>query len=219
MNVSGLLHIYDESQVILNGGSASVGSLIIDGGGLLDVNSYLLIDYGTKTNPESAIQQYIQGGAIVSDLVNANPQYGIAYADAGDSGLQDPNLQTGQAIIQPALLGDAELEGTVSIQDLQDLLNNFNAPGFWDQGNFNGHATVDISDLQALLANFNNSATLSDSELTGLENLVGEFGDVAVPDADGNGFLVVSVPEPASVGVVICVGAIAMRRRRQRGRR
>jgi hypothetical protein len=218
LTVTGSLQVDASGQVNLNRGSATIGNLAIAAGGNVNVNSYLLINYGSGADPEGAIQQFIETGAITSAFVSANPEYGIAYADGGDPGLENSNLSFGYAVIEPALLGDADLDGQVNIHDLQDLLSNFNAPGFWDQGNFNGHALVDISDLQALLTNFNSSTTLSYSELAGIENLVGEFGDVAVPNSDGTGFMLVAAPEPASFGVMVAAAAAIGWRRRRRGR-
>jgi hypothetical protein len=116
------------------------------------------------------MQQFIEngmaasptGGSIISGFVNSNPGYGIGYADGADNVVS--GLSPGQFLIEPALVGDADLNGTVNIHDLQSLLSDFNAPGFWDQGNFNGHADVDISDLQSLLSNFNQTSRMNASE-------------------------------------------------------
>jgi NHL repeat len=190
-------------------------ALTINSGSTLDIgNNAFVLDY-TGSSPELAIAAYIQDGAIISTFVSKNPEYGIAYADGSDPGLLDPNLKLGQLVFEPDLLGDADLSGTVGFHDLQILLGNFGQPGFWDQGDFNGHATVDFNDLQLLLGNFNDSTTLSYSELSGIENLVGQFGDVAIPNSDGAGFTLVAVPEPVSIGLAAAsgLGLIARRRR------
>jgi hypothetical protein len=190
-------------------------SLTINSGSTMDIDNDAFVLNYSGGSPEAGVQRYIENGEIISSFVAASGGYGIAYADGSDLGLNDPNLKSGQVVIEPDLLGDTDLNGTVNIHDLQTLLSNFNSPGFWDQGNFNGHADVDISDLQALLTNFNNSTTLSYSELSDIEKLVGEFGDVAVPNADGNGFTLVSVPEPGS-GVLALTSAVLLARRRRR---
>jgi hypothetical protein len=214
MIVGQTLQVWGHGTVNVSGTILSVGGLSIATGGLVNVNSAVQIDYGVGANPDAMIQQYIEGHEISSSFVTANPNYGIAYASAGDPGLSNNHLTVGQAIVEPDLLGDADLNGTVNIHDLVNLLSNFNQPGFWVEGNFLDGPTVDIGDLQALLTNFNSSTTLTYSELTGLENLVGEYGDVAVANPDGVGFTLTSVPEPASAVLLIAGLALNLRRRR-----
>jgi uncharacterized delta-60 repeat protein len=150
-------------------------SLIIGSGSTLDLgennNALLLSDGGSPATAEAAIQQYVEngqavsttGGAIVSSYATTNG-YSIGYADASDTNMIGSKLAAdnpGDILIEPALAGDTDLNGVVNIHDLQNLLSDFNAPGFWDQGNFNGHTDVDISDLTALLSNFNTSITMA----------------------------------------------------------
>jgi len=196
----------------------AVGNLLIATGGTVNVNSSLLIDYAPAgySSPEALIQNFIESGAILSTTAAGNANYGIAYADGSDSGVSDPNLTSGMLIIEPDLIGDADLNGEVNFHDLQNLLGGFGNPGFWDQGNFNGHATVDFNDLQMLLGNFGDSTTLSYSELNGIENLVGEFGYSAVANSDGTGFTLVSVPEPGSGILLVSACALLSRKRRPR---
>ena len=60
-----------------------------------------------------------------------------------------------QITIEPTLMGDTDLSGTVDNNDLGQLLKYFNQPGGWAQGDFDYNGTVDNNDLGALLANFN----------------------------------------------------------------
>jgi uncharacterized delta-60 repeat protein len=174
------------------------GSLTINNNSSLDIGQAALAisDGGNADSAEAAIQQYIKNGAatsttagsIVSSFVNANPTYGIAYADTSDSGYAGSDTLPGNVVIESDLLGDADLSGTVAFHDLQNLLGDFGNAGFWDQGNFNNHATVDFNDLQLLLGNFNGSTSLSYSDMSDIEDLVGEFGYVALPNSNGIGF-------------------------------
>jgi adhesin HecA-like repeat protein len=196
-----------------SGAIVTAGSLSIAAGGVVNVNGAIVLtsDGGNAQTAEAAIQQFIANGSITT-----TSGLDIAYADGSDGVVA--RLPAGEIVIEPALPGDTDLSGTVDIHDLQNLLGDFNAAGFWDQGNFNGHAVVDISDVQALLSNFNSSTSLSYSELNGIENLVGTFGYTATANPDGTGFSLVAVPEPTSV-VVMAAGIGLLARRRSRGRR
>jgi fibronectin-binding autotransporter adhesin len=207
-------------------------SLTINGGAIagstLDVgqNALLISDGVSPATAEAAIQQYVESGqaasttngAIISSYA-ATAGLDVAYADAGDTNMSGSKLAAnnpGDIVIEAALPGDTDLNGSVNIHDLTNLLSNFNGPGFWDQGNFNGHTNVDISDLQALLTNFNTGMTLSYAEISGIENLVGQFGFEAIPNSNGQGFTLVSVPEPASVGLIAVAGVGLLTRRRKK---
>jgi len=56
---------------------------------------------------------------------------------------------------------------------------------------------------------------LSYAELRGIENLVGEFGAVAIPNANGVGFKLTTVPEPGTGMLALTATAMLTRRRRR----
>lgn len=55
--------------------------------------------------------------------------------------------------------GDANLDGTVNIQDLSVLASRFNQSGGWADGNFNTDTIINIQDLSKMASNFNKSNT------------------------------------------------------------
>ena len=59
------------------------------------------------------------------------------------------------SIPEPAtLLGDANLDNIVDLQDFSILKANFGQPGGWAEGNFNGDNLIDLQDFSILKANF-----------------------------------------------------------------
>ena len=58
-----------------------------------------------------------------------------------------------------ALAGDANLDGTVDINDLTIVLTNFGRSGMaWNEGDFNGNGNVDVNDLTIVLSNYGDTA-------------------------------------------------------------
>ena len=61
-------------------------------------------------------------------------------------------------LLTPALAGDANLDGTVNINDLSKVLTNYDKTGMaWADGDFNGDGTVNINDLSNVLTNYDRS--------------------------------------------------------------
>ena len=111
-------------------------------------------------------------------------------------------------ILTPALPGDANLDGTVDINDLTIVLAHYGQTGMtWGQGEFTGDGTVDINDLTIVLANYNKSAGAS-------------AGMAAVPEPSclvllgigGVGWLACWAETQAKIGMMIwCCEAIKCR--------
>ena len=203
--------INQTSLTILNAASLDIGA-----------DAIVLPDNGSPSSVEAAIQQYVinglsstaTGGAIVSSFLKNNPNFGIAYADGSDAGVEDPTLPPGKIVIEADLLGDSDLNGTVNFHDLQNLLGGFGKPGVWDQGNFNNHSTVDFNDLQLLLGNYADSTTLGAAELNTIEQTVGQFGYEAIANSNGVGFNLVAIPEPATLALALAGTSFLLGRRR-----
>jgi autotransporter-associated beta strand protein len=191
--------------------------------GSLDVTSNTVtISYSTG-DPIATIQSYLAGGEIVSSTVNSlnssqsKLAYGIGYADGADGIVS--GLSSGEIEIKPTLAGDAKLQGNVVFGDFQLLAQYFGSSGGWDEGNFTYGATIDFGDFQQLAQDFGaNSSAITASELASLNSFAGQFGDALVANTGGVGFSLVSVPEPASIGVVAMAGFGLLARRRDRRR-
>jgi len=200
-----------------------VSSLSIGANSTFDIgNNELLINYGANADPISTIQSYLAGSGIVSSTVaslnagQGSPVYGIGYADSADGIVS--GLSSGQIEIMPALAGDAKLAVEVDFGDFQILTQYFGQSGDWDEGNFTGVSTINFGDFQLLSENFGaNSAAITSAEIASLNGFAAQFGDGLVVNPDGVGFSLVSVPEPASVGLIATIGmGLLARRRRNR---
>jgi fibronectin-binding autotransporter adhesin len=114
-------------QLVNSGGISRQSAISIASGSELDITNNALVLQYSGASPEATIEQYIETGAIVSSYAASNGLL-VAYADGGDGIVT--GLPAGQLLIEPALAGDTDLNGTVNIHDLQNLLSDFNAPGF-----------------------------------------------------------------------------------------
>ena len=56
--------------------------------------------------------------------------------------------------VQPALYGDANLDGSVNAADLSKVLTAYGETGTWATGDFNYDGTVNAADLSKVLTNY-----------------------------------------------------------------
>jgi autotransporter-associated beta strand protein len=207
-----------------NTGLATLSSLNITGGGTLDItNNHVIIDYatGTQAAVDAAIRGYLIAGrsggtwtgtgGIISSIaaLPANSHYAIGYADGADHVVA--GLSSGQIEVKYTLLGDADLDGSVTGSDFTALVGNLGKSGrVWDQGDFDYDGAVTGSDFTDLIQNLGRSASGADVVLPA--------ADYAAIDAfaAANG-LMADVPEPGTL-LLIAVGmpiSLRLRRRRQ----
>jgi len=202
-------------------GVTSVGSLTINANSMLDItNNHMFINYGSGSDPITTIAAYIKSGynggawngaGIISSAAQTSTDgllYGVGYADGADNVVS--GLSSGQIEVMYTLLGDANLDGLVNGADFNILAANFNQSiTGWDQGDFNYDSLVNAADFNVLAANFNQGVSGADVSA----------GDIAALDAfavaNGLSIPTSSVPEPASMGMVM-LGAIGMCWRRRR---
>jgi GH35 family endo-1,4-beta-xylanase len=90
---------------------------------------------------------------------SSNPhKTAVGFAQAGVLGLTTLGGQTltpDDIILRYALVGDANLDGTVNALDFNVIATNFGAAGTWQNGDFNHNDVIDTSDFEAMALNFN----------------------------------------------------------------
>ncbi len=230
--VAGVNGAIPDGTVTISGGTLRLGqstglaqftSLSITGAGSLDINNnHVIITYTPGNDPIASIVAFIQSGAnatggnptwtgtgITSSAAAANlGSYGIGYADAADPG-NPAGLASGQIEIAYTLLGDANLDEKVNGADFAILATNFNKAvsgvGGWDQGDFNYDGKINGADFASLALNFNKGAS--------------QAADAQALDAfaAANGLSVSSVPEPATIGLILSASCGLLFRRRRGG--
>jgi len=159
---------------INEGGSISrLQSLIIAGTpgsylGRLDLaDSALVIDH-TGANPLTTIRTYLQSGynagawgalGITSSAAELMPGTAIGFAEATAIGspptfLGEP-IDATTILLRYTLTGDADLSGSVNLDDFTRLAAGFGSIGStWTSGDFNYDGFTNLDDFTALAANF-----------------------------------------------------------------
>ena len=167
--------------VVLAGSASYTGLTTVYGGTLeLGVNAQSPVLYGlgadiqggkvlfdyTSTDPAAAISADMDCQAwpssVISTLIHdSNPPSNCYWWPVC---VDDPVAQ--QVTASYTIPGDANLDGTVNVADLDILLAHYNQTGMtWLQGNFDDASetigdgnTVDLADLTIVLANYNVTA-------------------------------------------------------------
>jgi probable HAF family extracellular repeat protein len=138
----------------MNASNQIVGLSYVGSSGVNDRRAVLFNLNGTVTN--------------LNDWLPAGSGWTLNVASAiNDSGWITgwgvvPSGATRAFLFKPALAGDANLDGTVNINDLSKVLTNYDKTGLgWADGDFNGDTTVNISDLSNVLTNYDKSVGAS----------------------------------------------------------
>jgi hypothetical protein len=205
------------------------GDFILGPAATLDItNNSLELNYPSGPLPIAALQAAAASGynhgawngtGIVSSYVAANnaagPVYGVAVVDGADYSVQNNAIQLApnDILITPALLGDADLNGTVDFNDFSLLSAHFSQAGDWADGNFDYGPTIDFQDFELLAGNFSKDSSLTSGELNTMQQFAGDSGYRLVANSDGVGFEVVQLPEPGTAGLALLGAGLLSRRR------
>jgi len=135
----------------------------------------------------SYLQQNIHSTTDLTDIDQAVGTDGSCDLN-DDLAVSDADLQEMFGILE-TVMGDANLDGQVDLQDLTTLKGNFGTGTYWGEADLNGDGQVDLQDLTTLKGNFGSS--YSDESVT-------------------------PIPEPTTMLLVGLGGAAAVIRRRRK---
>ncbi len=143
-----------------------------------------------------------QGNGLTSSTAAADPllRHALGYADNASLNLMNffgEPVDADSLLIRYTRIGDANLDGSITLQDFNRLAGNFGTSGkFWHQGDLNFDGNVGLPDFNLLAANFGLSA--------------GPDG----PTAEDWAALASAVPEPAGVSLLFAIILFSRRTRR-----
>jgi hypothetical protein len=211
--------------IVALGGSVTVSSMTVNSGATLDIaGNTLMINYGSSADPAAVIRADLtrgrngvngapanwDGTGITSSLAAENPgSFAVGYADGGNpADAANTGVPAGEVKVMYTVAGDVNLNGGVDLSDLVVMASDFGKTGEdWAEGDVNYDGDVDLSDLIIIASNFGESlsavqgADFSASFRSEWQLALAEVGDA-------------SVPEPATLGVVLAAASLVGRRRR-----
>ena len=181
--------------------------LAITGGTVDTTSAKLIIEAATnKTAILAALQADLTNHSLTSSTLAAN--FGLAVVDNAALATHftffggNP-ADTNSILIAPELLGDANIDGHVDLNDLNTVLNHLGTTtANWTDGNFDHAATIDLNDLNDVLNNLGvNNA--NNGTVIAAEALL-----QASPDTP--------IPEPATLALSATGAALLAAKRRRR---
>jgi hypothetical protein len=221
-------------QLSPGGGTSMMGGLTLAFGAGLDIsNNPLVINYGVgNPSPITTLKGYIAAGynngawngpGIFSSSVAAMNAahggvavYAVGYANSSDAAVAGDHFAPGTVVIEPAIAGDANLDGVVNFTDYQLFASNLGgANTAWDQGDFDNGGTTDFADFRLLAANFDNSTTLDSGDFNVMNAYAMSQGYTMAANSGETGFSLTALPEPGSIGIVGIASFLLGRRRRR----
>jgi hypothetical protein len=109
-----------------------------------------------------------------------------------------------RVLVTVALPGDSNLDGAVDISDLGILATNWQTPGHWALGDFDGSGLIDIADLGLLATSW--QLAVGGSRPAQSLAFEAALGSIGLPAS--------SVPEPVSLSATLIVLAAVLPRKR-----
>jgi T5SS/PEP-CTERM-associated repeat protein len=183
IDLSGTAPGSTHDQVVVN------GELTLSTSSTLDLE--LLPGYFPQLGDQFDIIQYTSRTGTFASVqgvaLGSNQGLAVTYDDTA-----------GLVNVTAAFLGDANLDGEVSLLDLDVLGQNYGDEGTWAQGDFNGDGEVSLIDLDILGQNYGLGSGPSAGQLS---------------RADMFAYIGQPVPEPSSLAL-LCLGGLALARRR-----
>jgi hypothetical protein len=188
-------------------GTSVVQSLSISNGASLDLtNNSAVVDYtGAVGTLVGDVRGHLLAGRLTSSSSDATHRLGY-----GDNAVLNKATFGGQTVDTSSVLikftygGDTNLDGQVDVTDLGALATSWQTSAPWTGGDFNYDGFVDVSDLGILATDWQ----LGVGSPLGPGSLDAAMAAVGLSN--------VSVPEPASVGLIGLAGLMGSRRRRSR---
>jgi hypothetical protein len=163
-----LLNIGTGGTVVLNSGNLLIdlvgvvigGRLDLSDGGLIDRAAALENFWRTRLTTGYAAGAWTtaaQPAVFSSAAAGGSAIDALGYGFANQVGAVNffgVPVNANDFLIRYTLYGDADLNGTVVLDDFTRLAAQFGLNGNWSQGNFNYDAVVNLDDFTALAANF-----------------------------------------------------------------
>jgi len=165
-------------QLILSGPTAWGPALNNASGTNIEAGK-LVFDYttsGVGTDPVATVRSDLHSGLIHSTTAPAGCE--IGYDDNNATG----NGVANGVVLEIALAGDANLDGTVNVADLNKVLANWGKTNqTWAEGDFNYDGVVNVADLNKVLANWGKTVPAGYDSLGGPAGAAGPCSAVPEP--------------------------------------
>ena len=180
-------------------GSTNAWSAAVD----ITNNKLIIEDAITHAGTLATVQNQVAFGAShATGIISTALPAGTAIAVLDNAVTQFTSfggvaVDANAILVAPELLGDANVDGKVDLNDLNIVLNNLGTANInWTSGNFDGAATIDLNDLNDVLNNLGQT--------------------FANPTSTEQALAAQAAPEPASLTLLASAVALPLFRRSRR---